>query len=193
MSNLGVDSRLQKVYNLPMFTVDRDRYVALLRIATALVAVGMWGLSIKFSADGFEFNVNITEAQSAGMFLGVCVTVIQLVWNREANNNMTIMIVGALAYAYGIYTNFIGIVENQGGRVAFDFAMIFPILLAVFLEVTPEALLVWALTGVSDLGDFFGNILVGNTGEDSESIRHRGGGQNNHSHRRQRPSPPGQN
>jgi len=144
-----------------MTTMTTERYIGILRIATIFVAFGMWVLSIKFSVDGFNFNLSTDWSSFAGTFLGLSVTVVQLVWNREANSNWTIMIAGMLAYAYGIYTNIEGILAAQGIQFTFTTTMVFPILLGLFIEVMPEALLVYGLTGMADLGDFFGNIIGG--------------------------------
>jgi len=141
------------------------RYIELLRTVAMVTSLGIWITSINFSVEGFQFNVGAGGANTLmGVFLGFAVTVIQLVWNREANSNKTIMVIGIFAYAYGIYTNFIGIATaqataNQTTINLFTQQMIFPAILALFIEIAPEALLVWGLTGASDLGDFFGNIL----------------------------------
>lgn len=143
-----------------MISMSEERYIGLIRTVAAISAVGMWLASIQFSVDGFNFN--ILENSTLAYFLGFAVTAIQLVWNREANSNWTIMVVGLLAYTYGIYTNFIGIQVAQSAQLAEATGFsknVFPFVLGLFLEITPEALLVWALTGVADIGDFLGNII----------------------------------
>lgn len=137
--------------------MDEQRYVGIIRVLATIVAIGLWLASIGFSVDGFKFT--ISEYEWLAYFLGFSVTVIQLVWNREANTNWTIMTVGIVAYGYGIWTNIMGITYAQGTAFGVDSQSIFAIILAIFLEVTPEAILVWGLTGAADLGDFLGNIV----------------------------------
>jgi hypothetical protein len=142
-----------------------------LRWIAAATAIGMWALSVKFSKDGFNFTV--PDMAWAGTLLALFVTAIQLVWNKEgANGNLTLMAVGVAAYLYGIYTNVMGIMSAQGltDVSSQPLSMVFPLILGIFLEITPEPLLVWGLIGSSFGGDFLSNIFnatQGNKGSGS--------------------------
>lgn len=140
--------------------MNKGTYMMFLRWIAAATAIGMWALSVKFSKDGFDFTV--PDMAWAGTLLALFVTAIQLVWNKEgANGNLTLMAVGVAAYLYGIYTNVTGIMAAQGitDITSQPMSMLFPLILGIFLEITPEPLLVWGLIGSSFGGDFLSNIF----------------------------------
>ena len=98
-----------------------------------------------------------------GYALGIAVTVLQLVFAEEGmKHSLTLVVVGLLAYFYGIMTNVFGIWVAQGSPdlASSPMSVLFPTVLGFVLEVTPEPLLLWGLvgTGVRDaLGQLFGN------------------------------------
>jgi hypothetical protein len=140
--------------------MNKSTYMMFLRWIAAATAIGMWFLSVKFSTDGFNFVV--PDMAWAGVMLALFVTAIELVWNKEgANGNLTLMAVGVAAYIYGIYTNVTGIMAAQGitDVMSDPVKILFPLILGVFLEITPEPLLVWGLIGTSFGGDFLSNLF----------------------------------
>ena len=130
--------------------MNETHWKAFLRILAAVTAVGLWSMSVIFSVDGFNFQ--ISGKSWMGIVLGLAVTSIELVWNREGgNHNLTIFITGLLAYIYGVMTNFLGIIGGQGATIetAAPFVLVFSGVLSFLLEVVPEPLILWAMVGVS--------------------------------------------
>ena len=143
--------------------MTKDTYLVILRIMGVFVALALWVVSMTFSISGF--NINLPEYAWVGFILGMSVTIIELIWNKQgANTNLTLMLVGILAYIYGVYTNVIGIMAAQGldGGIMNNMgASLFAFVLAIVLEITPEPLFVWGLTGLVDTGDFLTNMFGG--------------------------------
>ena len=145
----------------------RDRHNALVRILAIVASVFLLIVSIMFSKDGF--NMNLPGYAWIGIGMGIVVTILEFVWNEGGGatlfrTNITIALLCLVAYAYGIYTNYEGLMR----AMSMDWSMIdadplrgiFPGALALLLEVTPEALFVWALD-LEGQGtrDVLGNIL----------------------------------
>lgn len=144
--------------------MSEKRYLLLLRLAAVAAAIVMWAYSVNFSADGFNFKAE--DQKTAGVLLAVCITVIELVWNREALKKdapLTIVVFGAIAYAYGIVTNVVGLSIYRGHVSFFEdpFAWLIPMVAGLMIEVLPEFFLVWGLLGHSLKGDFLGNLISG--------------------------------
>lgn len=138
--------------------MSRDGYLKLIRLATAIAAIVVWALSIQFSASGFNFEVG-TGYEWAALGLGLVITVFELAGNHaeiKHEQNITLFVIWMSCYAYGVYTNFIGIMNARSDGGA---SWVFALVLGFFLEVSPEVFFVWALTGDNSLGDFFNNIL----------------------------------
>jgi len=130
--------------------MSREAYLTILKILTFFCAIGLWYLSAYFSVDGFD--IEIQDKRWIGWILALSVTVIELVFNKDGReHNMTLMIAGIAAYAYGIWTNVLGIALMQGVTDLFADAgaLVFPMILAMFLEIVPEPLLMWALIGLN--------------------------------------------
>lgn len=159
--------------------MNKDTYITILRILSTLVAFSLWMVSMNFSINGF--GIQIPEYAWVGLVLGFSVTIIELIWNKQGSDtNLTIMFVGVLAYIYGIYTNMIGISDAQGlsGSITDNLgSTVFAFILAVVLEITPEPLFVWGITGLVDSGDFLTNLFG-----KGMNVRLGGGGNSNNSH-----------
>lgn len=143
--------------------MDARMYRTILRMVTVGISVLLWAISVYFSQNGFA--IEVPDMAWIGWVLAVSVTVIEIVWNQEGfRHNTTITAVGIAAYGYGIWTNVVGILQSQGaaGDISGnEIQLIFPIILAVFLEITPEPLLMWALVGTNAddvLSHFFGGV-----------------------------------
>jgi hypothetical protein len=129
-------------------------------------------ISAMFSASGFSFKME--DFKWVGWVLALSIIVIELVWNKVGFNskNLTLVALGITAYAYGIYTNVIGIATAQGADPTDSlFNMIFPLLAGIVLEVAPETLIVWGLIGEGEFGDFLGNLF--NSTQQSKNMPQR--------------------
>jgi hypothetical protein len=152
-------------------------YEKVKRILAGVVALVLWGLSIKFSVSGFGAGIDDKEIW-IGWLLGFSITVIQLVWNGiKGRANLTLWVLGLSAYLYGIYTNIMGIMVWRGDTFETlannPFILVFPIILGLFLEIAPEPLFVWAFTKKLDEGDFLGNLLGTQMPNNNQQIQHR--------------------
>ena len=140
--------------------MDEKGIKSILRMVGFVAAVAMWIASIYFSVDGF--NITVPHMMWVGVLMGFVITAVELVWNEEGVRvNFTLKIMGALCYAYGIYTNVAGIAHAQGlGTIAAGPEQyIFPAIFGIFLEVGPEPLAIWALSESVAHGDFLGNLF----------------------------------
>jgi hypothetical protein len=95
-----------------------------------------------------------------GWTLAGCVTAFELIWNgMKERTNLTMWVVGMLAYAYGIITNVVGIAAWMGIPIGISLWAIFPILLGLVIEIAPEPAFIWGVTGNYKGGDFLGNLF----------------------------------
>lgn len=137
-------------------------YRKLVRIAAGMMAVMFWGLSVYFSQGGF--GVAMPEMAWIGWVLALGVTVIEIVWNIDGfGHNLTLMIIGLAAYAYGVWSNIIGIMAVQGVNInemdaGWLIKIIFPVLLGIALEIAPEPLLLWSFVGAHQ-EDLLSNVF----------------------------------
>lgn len=132
------------------------QFAKYLKRIVIVFALGAWGLSIYFSADGFNFNA--PGFFLVGVFLGLLVTVFEVVLNQGVKN-LTLRAVGVLAYLWGWGTNAVGIWLAQGSPdIGENYSrLLIPIVLGAILELAPEPLLLWALNieGHDLLGTLF--------------------------------------
>lgn len=124
--------------------MNERQFNKLIRWGVGLIAVGGWILSIRFSADGFGFQ--LPGFFLVGIFLGLMVTTLEVVLNKGIKS-LTLRLGGILAYAYGWYTNFIGLSVAMGNPDFFSDPkqIAIPAVLGLFLEIVPEPLLLFAL------------------------------------------------
>lgn len=133
-------------------------YRTILRGLALISSLFMWGVSVFFNNKGFGFEIK--DAAYVGFGLALCVTVIELVWAKEGmKGNSTLALVGMGAYVYGVWTNMVGIMAYQGISNPDMNNYPFPLALSFFIEVVPEPLFAWAVTGSSKGGDFVGNLM----------------------------------
>lgn len=129
--------------------------------------VGLALISIYFSYDGLDQtieggNANYTEiAQYIGWVMAIAVTLIQFIFNTDFSKlSPTLRVVGIVSYVYSLYTNYLGLEH------LFGFHGLAGVIISVFMDVTPEALIAWALEEETQ-GDLLGNIgkwFTGRTG-----------------------------
>lgn len=137
-----------------------ERYNMLKRIASVLVAIALWYLSIRFSVAGF--SIKVPDLVWAGWVLGMAVTVIELIFTSEnRGRNLTLTFLGVGAYVYGVWSNIIGINASRGVE-GLSVGLIFGIVLGLILEIAPEPLFLWGILGgdtaEGDIVSTLGNI-----------------------------------
>lgn len=126
-----------------------DRYNGIVRVIAFATGLGMWAISIYFSAEGF--NVKIPDMKWVGLLMGLFITVIELVFNRAGlRHNLTLILAGVFAYSYGLWTNFVGIMNAQQGVLGLNDTIILPALFAMLLEFVPEPFILYALLGENE-------------------------------------------
>lgn len=132
-----------------------DGFLRIKRVLALFTSIGLIGVSIWFSQQGFGIESD-GEYKWVGLFLGIVVTVVQLVFNTSIRNlNATLIGSGILAYVYGIYTNVTGLKEVFSG-----WGM--AIIVGLIIEVLAEPLFAWAIDAhsggdvISNLGSLFG-------------------------------------
>lgn len=137
-----------------------ERYNMLKRIASVIVAIALWYLSIRFSVAGF--SIKVPDLVWAGWVLGMAVTVIELIFTSEnRGRNLTLTFLGVGAYVYGVWSNIIGINASRGVE-GLSVGLIFGIVLGLILEIAPEPLFLWGILGgdtaEGDIVSTLGNI-----------------------------------
>lgn len=129
---------------------NMDGFLRIKKILAFFASIGLIGVSIWFSQQGFGIESN-GEYEWVGLFLGVIVTIVQLVFNTSIRNlNPTLIGSGILAYGYGIYTNVTGLKDIFSG-----WGM--AIIVGLIIEVLAEPLFAWSVDAHSG-GDVIGNI-----------------------------------
>lgn len=139
---------------------EEENLTGLKRLLAIVVALALWWMSMTFSVRGFiSFNQTPNPDDAwIGWTLAGCVTAFELIWNgMKERTNLTMWVVGMLAYAYGIITNVIGIANWMG--IGLNLWFVFPILLGLVIEIAPEPAFIWGLTGNYKGGDFLGNLF----------------------------------
>jgi len=126
---------------------DRGRnkkWNALLRISAFAISILGIYISAQFSVDGFEFQVD--DRVWIGWGIAAILVVIESVWQKFGNNT-TLFALAVTCYVYGIFTNVAGIITNRGGYDHNPWSLVIPIVFGILLEVFPEPVLAWAISG----------------------------------------------
>jgi hypothetical protein len=127
-----------------------------------LVALSLWYLSLRFSVAGF--SIQMDGMIWAGWVLGLAVTVIELIFtSQNRGRNVTLTFLGVIAYAYGIWSNVVGIYASRELGVdtnnIINTSMLFSVALGLLLEIAPEPLFLWGILGSdTDEGDFISTL-----------------------------------
>ena len=142
-----------------------------LRVGAGAGAFTLWLVSIQFSVAGF--SITLPELAWIGWALAGTVTILQLIFNKGVYSNPTLFAAGILAYVYGITTNIMGIMraqeilDNLINNFTADLGYYVPrtvmaIVLALVIEIVPEALFLWAIfLDKANVGDFVTSIIRG--------------------------------
>lgn len=135
------------------------QYTPIIRVFALAVAAFLFGLGIWFNtlAWGFDFK---QEVQWVGFALAVVCTFMEVIWNHEASRaNWTIIILGSICYVYGLIANFIGIQSLAADGASTPAGIGFSIFATILVELIPEPLFLFGLTGMWSGGDMIGQFL----------------------------------
>lgn len=130
------------------------RWMLVLRVLALMGAAFLFFLGITYNsvAWGFRFKENYAWV---GVGFAILCTVLEIIWNHEASRaNASIMVFGIFAYLFGLGANGIGIystiqdTENMGVS-----GWLFLFIVAVIIELVPEPLAIFAITGGWSGGD----------------------------------------
>lgn len=135
----------------------RSKWNTLLRIGGLVAALGGMYISAQFSVDGFSFSVD--NRQWIGWAIAGIIIVLESVWQKFGNNR-TLFSIAMICYGYGVATNVLGILSNRGGYDGSPMSLIVPILFGILLEVFPEPLLAWSISGDTS-SDPLGKLIDG--------------------------------
>jgi hypothetical protein len=143
-----------KMYNKNKITSDSWGKVK--RILAFITGVSLWLVSIVFSYNGF--GISNSDVAWAGAVLAFAVTVLELIFNTNTlngllnNNNVEfgewiLVIGGALAYVYDVWTNILGFYVMQGKPApdTITISFIVPFLFGCLVAILPEPMFVWAM------------------------------------------------
>lgn len=125
-----------------------EHYDTLKRIFSVITAISLWFLSLRFSVEGF--SIQVPNLVWAGWVLGLAITVIELIFTSQGRGkNSTLIVLGIFAYAYGIWSNVVGIYASRGATSdgLINTNMLFSVILGIVLEIAPEPLFLWGLLG----------------------------------------------
>lgn len=134
-----------------------------------LVLVGLAGLAVSYSFSVDGFGIDVEGKRWAGWVMGFLITGFQLVLNAKKDGkslSTTLVVLGLIAYIYGIWTNVNGILLSQGDGFTITnaiktkqaSALVLPSVIGFLLEVGPEPLLAYAIFGNAALIDVFGSL-----------------------------------
>ena len=135
----------------------RSKWNTLLRISGLVASLGGMYISAQFSVDGFSFSVD--NRQWIGWAIAGIIIVLESVWQKFGNNR-TLFSIAMICYGYGVATNVLGILSNRGGYDGSPTSLIVPILFGILLEVFPEPLLAWSISGDTS-SDPLGKLIDG--------------------------------
>lgn len=132
------------------------------RWMAGIAAVIMLIISAVFNVRGIRFTDPKMVWISISM--AVVIIIVELVFNsRTTNYNWSWAAMGIFAYAYGLTTNFNGILDAFGATFT-SLTLDYKILLCAFtafIEFCPEPLLLWALLGMADSeSDVIKNLIM---------------------------------
>lgn len=138
--------------------MSEEWYATIKRIASIIVAIALWYLSLQFSVEGF--SIQVPELAWAGWILGLSVTVIELIFtSQNRGRNVTLTFLGITAYTYGVWSNVVGIHASRGIDGGEYAGWIFSVVLGLILEIAPEPLFLWGFLGEdTEEGDFVSTL-----------------------------------
>lgn len=127
----------------------------MLRVSALVISLlGMY-ISAQFSVDGFSFQID--DRTWIGWGIALIIIVLQSIW-QKFGGNVTLFVIAMTCYVYGITTNVLGIIQNRGGFDGNKWSLVVPIVFGILLEVFPEPVLGWAISGDTS-SDPIGKLL----------------------------------
>lgn len=136
---------------------------------TRILGFGLLFISVFFSYDGFDQSINGGNdgysflAIAIGFTLAVTCTVLEFIFNTDFSQlNWTLRLAGLIAYAYSIWTNFLGIQHILGSDKITSWVV------ALFMDAVPEPMIAWSF-GEGLTGDMVGNFIKTLFGEKPNS------------------------
>jgi hypothetical protein len=138
-------------------TSRRSKWNTLLRFAGFIASMFGLFISAQFSVDGFSFSVD--DRAWIGWAMAGIIIVLESVWQKFGENR-TLFIIAMICYGYGVVTNVLGMLANRGGYDQNPWSLLVPIVFGVLLEVFPEPLLAWSISGDTS-SDPIGKFLDG--------------------------------
>lgn len=138
------------------------------KILALIVGLALMFVSVTFSISGFNFEVQSDPAGVTALAMAIGVIAIELVFNGQLSYNqvnITLYVLGILAYAYGVISNVIGFWAYQGIGITtisdiLRVDAIFGLIAGIFLEIAPEPLIIYGLIGISNKeGDLIGALF----------------------------------
>ena len=177
-----------------------DQHESISRGIGFIAAVGGIIISIEFSAQGLAFETRGKYAV-LGYFLAFFVTALQIALNRKSTHaSYALVLSGIGAYLYSISTNIMGMIALRGYdnlRAAWTVEPELVIIAFAFglaIDVAPEPLLFWSITGIADGQDIVGHLVkllpTRKEKHDAEQQSQRGQKHQEQGQRRQEPYSP---
>lgn len=155
-------SRNQGRYN-PTASKAADFFsTAIVRVVVFACGLALLRASYVLSVDGFGFRS--PNHLWIGQTLGAAIIAMEMAFQKyRSRNNATIVVLGLLSYAYGIYTNYLGMWlgvgapawESPGGYETNMFAWV----VGILMELAPEPMIMFGLFGPNQEGDFVGSVM----------------------------------
>ena len=125
-------------------TSRRSKWNTLLRLGGFAASIlGMY-ISAQFSVDGFNFSID--NRAWIGWAIAGIIVVLESVWQKFGDNR-TLFGIAMICYGYGVTTNVLGILSNRGGYDGNPWSLLVPIVFGILLEVFPEPVLAWSISG----------------------------------------------
>jgi glucan phosphoethanolaminetransferase (alkaline phosphatase superfamily) len=117
----------------------------LVRLGVGLVSLFMWAVSVEFSAEGFGFNVPQYKLVGYGLAIGI--TMFELMLNENQNLSGMLIIIGFLAYAYGVSTNILGfwLAQNRPNYYNEPWLAAIAVIFSLVIECAPPSTFMWSL------------------------------------------------
>jgi hypothetical protein len=139
--------------------MDNDNKLEnVLRKLALFVGLALLAGSMYLSYDGFDQTVNGGNAEYTilavliGWSLAIAVTILEFILSsRPEGLNVTLKVIGVVAYGYSIWTNYLGATD----LLHMDKTM--AVVVALFMDIVPEPMIAWGL-GEAIMHDLFKNL-----------------------------------
>lgn len=132
-----------------------DSWNRIKRLLSFITGIALWIVSIVFSYQGFKISNN--DVAWAGIVLSFAVTVLELIFNTNTLNGLLneniefgewiLVLGGAIAYIYDVWTNILGfyVMQNKPAPETITLGFVVPFLFGMLVAILPEPMFVWAM------------------------------------------------